>query len=232
MAMSARRALTSATLASTAAAGLLAATAIPASAATAATFNHLSTAKVLKALPSSAQLPSGVKLAGKVSVSKVAATTPCGTATPKVTFSGAAGVAAVYSAGKVTSTSDDVTVWTVSAAVFTSTPKATTAARALLVADGKCKASVTEQGITLTHTVAAPDSAQAGLWQGFRGVAHLSDPAEKVSLRVWTTWFVRGNVLLAVTEAAPIAKSTQAAQDAARKAVVNATLANLDKAAL
>jgi hypothetical protein len=230
--MSTRRAVTVATLASTAAAGMLAATAIPASAATMATFNHLSTAQVLSALPSSAQLPSGVKLVGKVEVSKVASATPCGTATPKVMLSGASGVEGVYSSGKVAKPGNDATVWSVSAAVFASTPKATAAAKALIVAEGKCKVSVTEAGITLKHTVAAPDSAQKGLWQGFRGVAHLSAPADKVDVRVWTTWFVRGNVLVEVTEAAPISKSTQAKQDAQRKAVTNATLDRLDKAAL
>ena len=83
----------------------------------------------------------------------------------------------------------------------------------------------------MSVAVAAPDSAQGGLWKGFRGVYHVSAPAEKLEIRVWTTWFVRGNVLLEVTEAAPISTTTQDTQDTQRKAVTNATLDNLDKAA-
>ena len=227
MTAGARRSLALLTTAGTTA-GLLLGGVTGASAAT-TTFNHLSTNTVLTALPSSASLPKGVKLAGKIAITPAASATPCGTATPKVALAGASEVAAVYSDGKPTAA--NVSVWTVEAAVFTTNAKAEAAAVMLAAAETKCKAKVSEEGITLTRTVAAPDTSEKGLWKGFRTVSHLTDAKAKASLRVWTTWFFRGNVLIEVTEEAPITTSSQATQDALRKAVTVATLTKLDTAA-
>jgi hypothetical protein len=207
---------------------LLGAGATGASAAT--TFGHLSTSSVLTALPTPKSLPKGVKLLGKVEIAPAKPAMPCSTAKPVVSLSNAAEVAAIYTDGKTAKPSATTSVWLVSAAVFATNKEALTAATALAKAEAGCPATITQGAVTLTHPVAAADTAEKGLWKGFRGVSHLSDG--KVSLRVWTTWFTRGNILLQVTEEAAVTTpAAQQTQDTLRKAFINATLAKLDKAA-
>ena len=223
-----RRAMTVLAGAGTASGLLLGSSITGASAAT--TFGHLSTSSVLTALPTPASLPKGVKLLGKVEIAPAKPAVPCGTPSPTVSLANASEVAAVYTDGKTAKLSATTSVWSVSAAVFVTNKQALTAATALAKAEAGCPAKVTQEGATLTRTVAAPDTAEKGLWKGFRGISHLSDG--KISVRVWTTWFTRGNVLLEVTEEAPVSTpAAQATQDKLRKSFVNTTLAKLDKAA-
>ena len=149
-----------------------------------------------------------------------------------MSLANASEVAAIYTDGKTSTPSATTSVWTVSAAVFVTDKQALTAATALAKAEAACPAKVTEDQVALTRTVAAPDTAQKGLWKGFRGISHLTDAATKSDVRVWTTWFTRGNILLQVTEAAPVTTPrAQTLQDTLRKAFILTTLAKLDKAA-
>lgn len=195
-----------------------------------ATFGHLSTSSVLTALQTPASLPKGVKPLGKVEIAPAKPATPCGTAKPTVSLANANEVAAIYTDGKTAKPTASTSVWSAYDAVFVTAKLALAAATALAKAEAACPAKVTDAGVSLTRTVAAPDTAEKGLWKGFRGVSHLTQGKE--SVRVWTTWFVRGNVLLAVTEAAPVTTvKAQRTQDALRKSFINTTLAKLDKAA-
>lgn len=231
MAHAITRSLVMLTTAATTAGLLLGAEATSASAAT-TTFAHLTTSSVLTALPTPTSLPKGVKLLGKVVVAPAKPATPCGTAKPLVSLANASEVAAVYTDGKTAKPSATTSVWSVDAAVFVTAKQALTAATALAKADAACPAKVTQAGATLTRTVAAPDTAEKGLWKGFRGISHITAPASKTGIRVWTTWFTRGNIVLQVTEAAPLTTpAAQTTQDNLRKAFILATLAKLDKAA-
>jgi hypothetical protein len=230
MALAMKRSLAVLTTAGTAAGLLLGAGATSASAAT--TFGHLSTSSVLSALPGASSLPTGVKLLGKVEVAPAKPATPCGTASPAVSLANASEVAAVYTDGKTAKPSATTSVWAVDAAVFATPKQAVTAATALAKVEAGCPAQVTQDGATLTRTVAALDTAQKGLWKGFRQISHLTDSKSPVSVRVWNTWFTRGNVLLEVTEEAPVTTpAAQTTQDTLRKAFILATLAKLDTAA-
>lgn len=214
-------------------AGLVLAAAAGSANATTTTFNNLTSAQVLASLPAPSALPAGTKLAGKVKATKVASATPCGTGTPKVSLTGATGVAAIYTSGKATASSSSLSVWTISAAVFGTHAQAAKAAATLAEVQAKCPPSVTTKGATLTRTVLAPDTSEQGLWKGVRGVYHLTVTDGKVSasVRLMTTWFERGNVLVQVSESAPITSDSGARQDALRKAVTVATLEKLDAAA-
>lgn len=224
------RSLIMLTTAATTSGLLLGGAATSASAAT--TFAHLTTSSVLTALPTPASLPKGVKLLGKVVVAPAKPATPCGTDKPVVSLANATEVAAVYTDGKSAKPSATTSVWSVGAAVFATPKQALTAATALARAEAACPAKVTQAGVTLTRTVAAPDTAQRGLWKGFRGISHITARTSRTGIRVWTTWFTRGNILLQVTEAAPITtEAAQTAQDNLRKAFILATLAKLNKAA-
>lgn len=209
-------------------AGLLLAGMTSASAET--TFAHLSTSSVLSALPTPTSLPKGVKLLGKVEVAPAKPATPCGTPSPSVSLANASEVAAVYTDGKTAKPSATTSVWSVNATVFANDSQALTAAKALVKVEAGCPAKVTADGATLTRTVAALDTAQKGLWKGFRGISHITDG--KVDVRVWVTWFTRGNLVLQVTEEAPVTTAAaQTTQDNLRKAFILATLAKLDTAA-
>jgi hypothetical protein len=231
MALAMKRSVAMLTTAGTTAGLLLGAGATTASAAS-STFGHLSTSSVLAALPTPSSLPKGVKLLGKVEVAPAKPATPCGTASPTVSLANASEVVAVYTDGKTAKPSATTSVWSVDAAVFGTAKQALTAAAALAKAEATCPTKVTQDGATLTRTVAAPDTAQKGLWVGFREISHVTDATSKAAVRVWTTWFTRDNVLLQVTEAAPLTTSTaQTTQDGLRKAFILATLTKLDKAA-
>jgi hypothetical protein len=197
-----------------------------------ATFNTVTQAQALKALPTVSQLPAGTKLVGKVKLSKTAAALPCVTSSAPLTLTGGKAVAAVYQTGTVTAAQPVPTLWTVTAVVFPSHAAAAKAALKLVAAEAKCPKTATEDGATAQMTVLAPDTSEKGLWKGVRSTAHVSATVsgKSIAARTLDTWFERGNVVVSVTETGPIAPNNQVKQDALRKAVTVATLARFDSA--
>ncbi|BEP12066.1 hypothetical protein acdb102_03770 [Acidothermaceae bacterium B102] len=209
---------------------LIAATATGAQAST-TSFAHVTTASALAALPGTAGLPAGVKLIGKVEVTKALIDEPCGSKVDAVPLTGSADVAAIYSTAKSTKVSATDSVWTISEAVFATPAAAKADTIALVTAQTKCPRvqTATSNGVTatLTRTVSAPDTSEKGLWKGYRTVAHLTASTSAKGDRVFGTYFERGNVVVKVEELAPLA-GDNAQQDQLRKAVVVTTLAKLD----
>jgi hypothetical protein len=219
-------------LAGSATAGLLVAATTTGAEASTTSFAHITTATASAALPTTSSLPSGVKLIGKVTVTKSLVDLPCSSAVIKVPLTGSTGVAAIYSSAKSATASPTDSVWTISEAVFSTTAQAEAATVKVVAAQTKCPAVQTEKDgkvtAKLTRTVSALDTSEKALWKGYRTVSHLTTNASADSLRVMDTYFTRGNVLVKVQELAPITPNSEAKQDALRKAVTVATLAKLD----
>jgi hypothetical protein len=217
-------------LASGATTGLpVAATAASAHAATA--FPHITTAAALTALPGTSELPKGVKLIGKVEAAKSAVDQPCLTKVDAVPLTGSADVAAIYSTAKTSKASPTDSVWTVTEAVFATPSAATAVTGKLVAAQKKCPTTQkqTTDGLTetVTRTVGVADSTEKNTWKGYLTVSHVTASTSSKGARVFETYFERGNIIVKVSEVAPLA-SSGTAQGKLRKAVVSETLAKLD----
>ena len=170
-----------------------------ATSAQAATAPHLVRSQAKAALPTSASLPGHVKRVGAVALSDITYATPCTTVPKKVTLPGGAAAIAGYK-NTASVISPKYLEWGISIVVFPSASKATAAVARLNKAEKVCPGTKqTDEGgvVTLTtRTLSKKDKVSA--WSGYSTIDHVSltSTTDTATLRGYTTYVARGNVLV------------------------------------